>query len=190
MDVEIVTNPYPIPGHPVPGMHIYGLVGPGELLWLRKMAAGMETIVEVGSLHGRSAYAMATATEGKVYCIDPWEDSLSYLYNSPPGSMYGEFKANTKGIKNIISLHCESPDCGFLVPDPVDMVWIDGDHHEAAVLADISYWHMRVRKIICGHDYGNPICPGVKKSVDAYFRPKGIRVETVLPGAPIWYVEV
>lgn len=53
----------------------------------------------------------------------------------------------------------------------VGMVYIDGDHSEEGVAADIAAWFPLVVPggYICGHDYGEPAWPGVKRAVDRAF---------------------
>ena len=55
-----------------------------------------------------------------------------------------------------------------------DLVFIDADHEEASVRADIEAWRPKVRNgggILSGHDYGWTNHPGVKAAVDALFGP-------------------
>src|SRR5688572_16972068 len=70
--------PEPVPGHPAPGMHIHGWMHPVDLTWLNATAAAMASIVEVGCLYGRSAYALLAGCTGPVYCIDPWYEAKKY----------------------------------------------------------------------------------------------------------------
>jgi len=54
------------------------------------------------------------------------------------------------------------------IPHPLDLVFIDADHAEGAVVHDICLWLPKVREggIVCGHDYASPKWPGVKAAVD------------------------
>ena len=58
------------------------------------------------------------------------------------------------------------------VPDNLDFVYIDGNHSYHGVLDDLGAWFFKVKDggILCGDDYNHPDLPGVKKSVDAFFR--------------------
>lgn len=56
---------------------------------------------------------------------------------------------------------------------PIDFVFVDADHAEASVAADIRNWHGRLKPggIVAFHDYGNdhmPWCKGVRPAVDAW----------------------
>src|SRR5215210_5073216 len=72
--------PEPVVDHPVPGMHLWGWMTPDQLGWLSAQAARMQSVAEVGSLYGRSSFALLSACNGPVYCIDPW-----------PGHRYDSF---------------------------------------------------------------------------------------------------
>ena len=152
-----------------------------ELVWLGEQAASMSSVVEVGSLHGRSAFALLTACRGPVYCIDPWDDEYDRCY--------GSFLGYCGGFPNLHAIRGRSPQAGELVPGSVDMVFIDGDHSRASITADIEYWQPRTRRLLCGHDYtwDPPLgYPDVKEVVDELF---GDRV-TVAPDTAIWAVSL
>ncbi len=142
-----VTDP-PVPegveGHPQAGTHIWGWMLVPELAWLQKQAAKMDSIVEIGSLHGRSAFALLTACKGTVWCVDPWDDEYDRCY--------GSFMSFCGHFDNLRTIRGFSPqDCAG-VPD-VDMVFIDGDHTRAGIEADIDFWLPKTKKLLCGHDY-------------------------------------
>lgn len=167
-------QPDPVPGHPTPGMHIWGWMSPEELEWLHATAAEMNSIVEIGCLHGRSAYALATGTAGNVYCIDPWNDDG-----------YRSFMSTVGQLPNVVPIREASPAASRHVPY-VDMTFIDGDHSYDSVLADIEEWLPKTRKLICGHDYihGGGF-PDVAVAVDEVFG----RDRVVVPeGLSIWTV--
>lgn len=178
-------GPEPIEGCDVPGTHIWGWMSPDELNWLMDKASQMDSVVEVGSLHGRSAFALLTACPGTVYAIDPWNDEGNHSYGSFVGSC-GHFS-------NLVPVKGYSPEVieAYNLPD-VDMVFIDGDHKEASVRADIEGWLPKTKKLICGHDYVsaepgiNPGFPDVAITVDKIF---GNRVR-VGKNTAIWYVEL
>jgi hypothetical protein len=175
-------GPDPDPTSAVPGMHIWGWMSPTELEWLGAQAATMETVVEIGCLHGRSSYALATACPGTVYCIDPWNDEGFKSWTASIGDKFD----------NVIGIREPSPQAGVHVPDPVDMVFIDGAHDRASVEADINYWLPRTRTLLCGHDYipasglppgENPGFPDVALVVDEILGADNI---TVAPNTAIW----
>lgn len=173
-------QPDPIPGHPTPGMTIWGWMSPTELEWLRATAATMNSVVEVGSLHGRSTTALLVGCGGPVYAIDPWNDPGDHCIRS--------FMASCGHHPNLRPVRGFSPAVivEYDMPD-VDMVFLDGAHDSASVRADIEGWAPKCRRMICGHDYihGGGF-PDVATVVDEVY---GDRVR-VAPDTAIWYVDV
>jgi len=158
-----------------PGAHIWGWMNPAELEWLRSTAATMDSAVEVGSLRGRSAFALLTGCPGPVYCVDPWDDARS---ESRPA-----FEENCGHFPNLVMIQGYSPAAAAEVPD-VDFVFIDGAHDYASVVADLDAWTPKARRLISGHDYYDTDAWSVRTAVDQRF---GGRVELV-PGTAIWTV--
>lgn len=178
-------TPEPTPGvYDPPGMHIWGWMNPPELEWLYRTAADMDSIVEVGSLHGRSAFALLKACRGAVYCIDPWDDEHGLCRPS--------FMRSCGGFPNLVPVQGFSPGVieEHALPD-VDMVFVDGDHSWASIEADVEAWLPKTRRLICGHDYqpehGDAAgYPDVARYVDETF---GARVQRA-PETSIWYVRL
>lgn len=147
--------PDPFPGHPTPGMHLRGWMSPTELDWLATQAAAMRTVIEIGSYHGRSSFALAEACPGTVHCIDPWaDDDVWAAWNRDVADR----------CPNVVAHRALSPAAGVDIADDPDMVFIDGSHDYEDVHADITYWLPRTRGLLCGHDYLT--FPGVAKAVD------------------------
>jgi len=174
-------QPDPVHGHPTAGMHIWGWMSPDELEWLRATAAEMDSVVEVGCLHGRSAFALLTGCRGPVYCVDPWNDEHD--------KSYGSFMGNCGHFPNLVALQGYSPGVAAYVPGNVDMVFVDGAHDYDSVVADILGWVPKTEKLICGHDYydgPDANFPGVKDAVDELF---GDEV-AIAPNTSIWTVRL
>lgn len=129
-------------------------------------------IVEVGIYRGRSLLFLAeelTAKRGpgafELVGVDPlmWEDELwSFLAENwrrmPP--LVG---------KHVRLVRLESTRAARAFEDEsVDLVFIDGEHDEANVRADIQAWLPKVKPggILSGHDYGGGH-PGVPAAVNA-----------------------
>lgn len=176
-------GPEPRPDVPVPGMHIWGWMSNVELLYLGEAAARMDSVVEIGCLHGRSAFALLTACPGTVYCIDPWIDT------EEKHDAWPSFWENCGHFPNLVPIRGHSPaDAWRLGTGQQDMTFIDGAHAYEAVLADICEWLPRTRRLICGHDYSNADggYPGVSRAVQEVF---GDRV--VVPElTSIWTVDL
>lgn len=163
-------------------MGIWGWMSPAELTWLGLQASRMRSVAEIGCLHGRSAFALLTACPGPVYCIDPWNDVHDASYPS--------FMSNCGHFENLVAVRGYSPAAIYTDNLPaVDMVFIDGSHDYDSVIADISHWTPKARRLVCGHDYINQpdaAFPGVAQAVNDYFA-DGVRVA---PDTAIWYVRL
>jgi len=168
-------------------LSIGGWMSRRELLWLASEAQECNKIVEFGSFHGRSTRALGDniKEDGKVWAVDPWNGD----YPDESGTALGEintyvypyFRAN---LLDLITVGRVIPIRGFsfsfYLPFQVDMVFIDGDHRYETVLRDIDRACGLAKSggIVCGHDYGHPLWPGVKKAVDEKFGDVGIE-ETI-----------
>lgn len=178
-------RPDPDPTHPAPGMHIWGWMTPVELYWLRDTAATVESVVEVGCLHGRSAYALLEGCPGPVYCVDPWTDDDG-------NDAYQSFLSSCGHFPNLRAQRTTSTEAARIFAlDPVetvDMVFLDGDHEYESVLVDIATWLPLTRRILCGHDYANADdgYPGVRRAVTEVFGDRAYRPD----GTSIWVVDV
>ena len=163
LEIDLAMGPEPRE-HPAPGMHIWGWMSSVELTWLHEQAQRMRSIVEVGSLRGRSAFALLLGCKGPVYCIDPWEDPGNHAYTG--------FMEACGHFPNVRPVKGYSPAVGDQIPGDVDMVFIDGDHSYESIKADVEYWLPRTRMLICGHDYSEEGgYPDVKRYVDEKFGP-------------------
>jgi hypothetical protein len=171
-------QPDPVPGHETPGMEVWGWTSPAELEWLRASAALMQSVVEIGALHGRSSTALLSGCPGPVYCVDPWDD--------PGRHSFPSFMRSCGHFRNLRPVMGLSPAVAEGIPD-VDMVFLDGAHDEASVVADIGAWLPKTRVLLCGHDYvpGGSF-PDVATVVDRIF---GRHVEIIADTA-IWAVNV
>lgn len=151
---------------------IEGWMDIDELEWLRNTASNMGTVVEIGAWKGRSTVAILGGCTGIVFSVDPWRG-----YD---GS-YGEYIHNTAPYTHLVIVKMPSLSAVQIFNgDPVDMVFIDGDHSYESIRDDIKAWLPKTSKLICGHDYGDPLAPGVKQAVDEKFG----EVATV---KSIWY---
>lgn len=71
----------------------------------------------------------------------------------------------------------------------LDFVYLDADHSEAGVLADLGAWALKVRPggVLAGHDYGHPDFPGVQRAVDRFVSRFGWHVHEA--GEGVWWVQ-
>lgn len=161
----------------VPGMAIWGWMAEIELNWLMEQASTMDSVCEIGSLHGRSAFALLTACPGPVYCVDPWDDEGDHCYPS--------FMSSCGHFPNLRAIRGYSPAAIERVPE-VDMAFIDGNHDYDQVVADIDAMLPKTRKLICGHDFVNADggFPDVaivvqEKFAGRFFNPEGTSIWAV-----------
>ena len=131
-----------------------------ELEWLHDTALNMNTVIEVGSFKGRSTTALLRGCKGIVFTVDPW-------YRNPDA--YREFIYNTEEFIHLVIIKMPSLRAATIFTAPVDMVFIDANHEYESIKGDIEAWLPKTKKIICGHDYGDPLSPGVKRAVDETF---------------------
>jgi len=140
-------------------------------------------IAEIGVYHGKTARHILEACElDEYYCIDP----VQYY---PFAEWLIERR---KQIKTDIQYWIVRSDMAVKVIDnqSLDLVFIDALHDYDNVKADIESWKPKVRNggILCGDDYGQIHCEGVKEAVDEVF---GNNIELIPVGrkeCKIWVV--
>jgi predicted O-methyltransferase YrrM len=143
---------------------VYNLTIPGWM-WTKELEhldslvslllAG-STVVEIGSLHGRSAYCMAKSNKNIVlYCVDLWLGNKTIIPVSPYKNTIEVFREFTKDCPNIIAMQTVKTNVVWN-DSMVDMVFIDAGAHTNPIEWDIiQYWLPRIKPggILCGHDY-------------------------------------
>lgn len=128
------------------------------------------TIIEIGTLYGRSAFSWALSRpDVKVYTIDK-EDRINTINNQI------KFLGLEGRVIPKVGLSVE-----FLWNEKVNLVFIDGGHEYNEVTADLNKWDKFAKNIICGHDY-IPQFMGVIKAVDHFYK------DRVRPFKNFWVV--
>jgi predicted O-methyltransferase YrrM len=137
-----------------------GWLGDGDVNVLYRLARTVPpggTIVEIGSMHGKSACSIASvATDALIYCFDFWpgndiiaSDEIIRL------NTIERFTEYTSRYPNIIPNKVSSNlDYGWDKPQ-IDMFFIDAAHTNPTDWESIEYWlpHIKSGGVICGHDY-------------------------------------
>lgn len=158
-----------------------GLMNPGigEALYeLAKLVPEDLAIVEVGSFKGKStAYLAQGGKDGfgaRVFAVDPWD---------LPGTVYGKHGYNTPIVRESFERQLKSvrlwsrvtPVQAFSVDaarewdgPPIGLLFIDGDHTESGVRADLAAWmpHLVEGAVLAFDDYDTRRNPGVKVVAD------------------------
>ena len=154
-------------------MATHGEMGEQALLWLASHAWFCGRIIEVGSLHGRSALAMLANSNAHLWCVDVWglpttttdDDHVKFLKNTLPyHKRLTVLRMHSHlGADYLLDEYGE----GFF-----DMAFIDGGHDYETVKGDILGYRPLLRKegLLSGHDYSKNH-PGVKKAVDELLDP-------------------
>jgi predicted O-methyltransferase YrrM len=136
---------------------------------LAKNVPYLGVIVEIGSYHGRSAAYMAAAMKPgtSLFCVDHWQHRIDRQV----------FKDNLNALdlyKLVDPIQENSIIAAQQFMDPIDLLFIDGNHAYSYVKADFEAWYPKVRigGVIAFHDYNNPICPDVERYIDEAIRYK------------------
>ena len=147
----------------------------------RALPAG-SVIAEVGSYLGASTCFLASGGSSrisKLYCIDTWEnDAMS----EGKKSTFDAFTQNTSKFKDvIIALKGFSLDMAKLVNEPIDLLFIDGDHSYDAVASDLKAYLPKVKAggMLLLHDWG--WAEGVRSAVRELVVPIQIDQPRILP---------
>jgi predicted O-methyltransferase YrrM len=159
----------------------------------RRPGLARTVVVEVGSWVGRTAIAMADAG-ALVYCVDTWEGSDDPADDTQgvvgrlggPRRVFEAFARNVGDRLMRSVFPCRGPSTLWagVWPAKVDLVFIDGDHREEAVRADIQAWfrHVRPGGVLAGHDLG--VYPGVEPAV------RGLLSTYKQAGKFVWWAQV
>ena len=124
------------------------------------------TILEIGSLFGRStvAWAMSCHASVKIYCSDIFYENYidTHTLDTPGAPLSGhvynaweEFQKNTKDFNNIFPLRGTAPDETNYNGDPIDLLFVDALHKNPSDWDIISHFakFVKIGGIIAGHDY-------------------------------------
>ena len=162
-------------------LNIPGWMPESELKTLEQLAFTLPRngrMVEVGPFCGRSSWCWAKSADPtvKVTCIDIWNPA-EHPYHPPVvigdaaavGPDFGmaehvdqavgsleNFRRYTRDCHNIEPLRGASPYDFKDWQEPLDLVFLDGVHHNPTFWDDINFWFWKVRPggICCGDDFG------------------------------------
>ncbi|GIV15309.1 MAG: hypothetical protein KatS3mg022_0744 [Armatimonadota bacterium] len=120
----------------------------GELLYrLAQACAGKGVIVEIGSFKGKSTIWLAKGSlagaGAKVVAIDPHTGSVEHRRGDQPVWTYTEFLANLRraGVEEVVTpIVATSAEAAERFDQPVELLFIDGDHRYEMVRQDFDLW--------------------------------------------------
>ncbi len=158
----------------------------------------VKNIVEIGVCRGHhSAHLLEAIPELHVYSVDPWglyfdEYNNMYEYHTlaEDEKIYNQARQllTPFGSRSTI-LRMTSRRAAASIKDPVDMVYLDGDHSYEGYKDDLCVWWNKVRPggIFSGRDYNHPSHPGVKIAVDEFLNNfNGIKIN--LEAGMVWWL--
>lgn len=159
-----------------------GLMTPAtlfELEGLARVVPAYRAIVEIGSYKGQSTCALARGAlwgyNAHVWAIDPWD---------LPGNVTGRFGFADPSTRQAFNRQVELMGLGeqitaqraFAVDaarewqgPPVGLLYIDGDHAKASIVADFTAWerHLTPGATVVFDDLDTPRNPGVRRALEA-----------------------
>jgi precorrin-6B methylase 2 len=127
---------------------------------------------------------LASGCKGKVYAIDHFRGSKGEreTYHRDHENAEAEWTKNVGCRFSNVVLYKEDSLKAAEHLHPAQMIFIDGGHSYAEVMADLKAWNPLATRLICGHDYTN--MGEVQKAVNEFFGQGRVRVSD-----SIWWVE-
>lgn len=106
--------------------------------------------VEIGTDSGSFAENLLVKTRcSKLYCVDPYVRYEKYrdaINNITGDARYNDAKARlSKWGDRVEFVRTFSADASAMLPDNLDMVYIDGNHDYKFVLEDLKFWYPKVK---------------------------------------------
>lgn len=147
---------------------IPGYMTEAEVNKLHEIASQLENnsiIVEIGSWKGKSTVALAEAVKDKnctIFCIDLWNNDNMFMESE---DIFPAFLENVKPYDFVIPIKSNSKYAEVIV-NQIDLLFIDGDHSEEGVRADIDKYskYLKPGSYVLFHDYGG-YWTGVSKAI-------------------------
>jgi len=159
----------------------------GELLHNQAaVVPASNAIVELGSYKGKSTAYLARGSAigygAPVFAVDAWSEEVSAWRNRVlerlPSATFREFlyqldvagvRDRVSAIQSLTALAADIWEHHYAENQPVGLLYIDGDHHFEAVMADFRAWrpHLAEDALIVFDDYDTDTNPGVLAAVSA-----------------------
>lgn len=122
-----------------------------ELAILLEYARDARIIVEIGTFEGKTAVALARATSGSVYAIDPF---LTGRIGISYSRIIAHVARRRSGARNLVFIRDWSTNAAGSFDLPIDLLFIDADHSYEGVKRDWADWVPKVRDggVVALHD--------------------------------------
>ena len=149
-------------------------------------------VVEVGVFEGDFANTLLGFSPERLWLVDCWENQKG-SYESDPfntlnlPAMFAGVVQRFQGCNSVSVLRAYSLEASRLFVDGhFDTVYLDADHSEAAVYADILAWWPKVRRggYLAGHDFLDEQHLHVKPAVERWLRDEGLELWAVTKDCP------
>lgn len=137
--------------------------------------------VELGTWLGASAIPVARAVRrwgGTVTCIDTWSGDVRERTTKAPWMLVScarhMLDAGVGASVRLIPATTRAAAATWT--EPIDYLYVDADHSEAACAEDLADWwpHVRPGGLLVGDDYGSALFPGVRRAWDAFADREGL----------------
>ena len=190
-------------------LNIPGWMPESELKTLEQIAQTIPengTMVEVGPFCGRSSWCWAKSADPTVtvHCLDIWNPT-EHPYQPPaaigdgslPGADFGVVADNALASGTLANFHHFTRDCPNIVAhqgaspydfedwdEPLDLVFLDGVHHNPVFWHDLNFWFWKLKPggLCCGDDFARTH-PDVVWGVQDFAKTHGL---TFLVQGRIW----
>jgi predicted O-methyltransferase YrrM len=130
---------------------------------------GFTRCAEIGvAAGGYSDYLLSQCSGMTLYSIDEYQTGSDGGYICPPAVAQAKLRKYGDRSKLLI-MHSLAAALQLAQEQPLDFVYIDGDHRFPAVIKDmLAYWPLiRSGGIMAGHDYDEDQ-PGVRDAVNLF----------------------
>lgn len=155
-----------------------GLITPavGDLLYQQaaRVPAG-QAIVEIGAWRGQSSCFLAAGARAgsapPVFSVDLWDGDPGWCRHCEQATIdEWDYQVTYAGLRDWVQpARGHSVDIAAVYDGPpIGLLYVDGDHHHDAVVADVVAWlpHLDPACTIVFDDYLETINPGVATAID------------------------
>ena len=152
-------------------------------LMVKSVFHGCEIVgAEIGVLRGDNSLSLLEELPLKcLYLIDPFGKYFDGVAYDNSG-LYYETKERLKNYPQVTFLRRTSAEAADLISEPLDFVYVDGNHSYSFVKKDLEIYWSKIRKngMLGGHDYVKN-CVGVVKAVNEFASERKLELITVYP---------